>query len=100
MMKRFALQYIEKWMAKKRRKPLIVRGARQTGKSTLVRLFAQKKNLKLNEVNLEKHLYLNEVFQSLDMNRIINELEAITGSKLKHKGSILFLDEIQATPNA
>ncbi len=100
MMERFALQYIQKWMAKKRRKPLILRGARQTGKSTLVRLFAQRQTLKLNEVNLEKHLYLNEVFQSLDINRIINELEAITGSNLKHKGSILFLDEIQATPHA
>ncbi len=90
MMERFAIQFIENWMKKKRRKPLILRGARQTGKSTLVRLFAQKKKLKLNEVNLEKHLYLNEVFQSLDINRIINELEAITSSKLKHKDSILF----------
>ena len=40
-MKRFALQYLNKWAADRPRKPLIIRGARQVGKSTLVRQFAE-----------------------------------------------------------
>lgn len=83
-----------------RRKPLVLRGARQTGKSTLIRLFARKHNLRLNEINLERNLFLDEIFKSLNMEMIINELEAVTGSNLQEDSSILFLDEIQATPHA
>lgn len=100
MMKRIAEGYLETWIEKKRRKPLILRGARQTGKSTLVRMFASKNGLLLNEINLEQHLYLDDVFKTLDINTIIRELEAVIGSNLQHPGSILFLDEIQATPHA
>ena len=51
---RDALGSLERWFGKRRRKPLVVRGARQVGKSTLVRLFAERKSL-LAEVNLERH---------------------------------------------
>jgi len=64
-MKRIAEGYLEIWIEKKRRKPLILRGARQTGKSTLVRMFASKNGLLLNEINLEQHLYLDDVFKTL-----------------------------------
>ncbi len=100
MFDRFLLGFLERWNTKLRRKPLILRGARQTGKSTLIRLFAKKNNLKLNEINLERNLFLDEIFKSLDMDRIINELEAVTGSNIQENSSILFLDEIQATPHA
>ena len=100
MMKRIAEGYLETWIEKKRRKPLILRGARQTGKSTLVRMFASKNGFLLNEINLEQHFYLDDVFKTLDINNIIRELEAVIGSNLQHPDSILFLDEIQATPHA
>ncbi len=100
MMKRFTGDYLKKWLHKKRRKPLILRGARQVGKSTLVRRFAAENKLKLHEINLERHLPLDTVFKTLDMNRIISELETLVGANILAPGGLLFLDEIQATPHA
>ncbi|MFO8113063.1 MAG: ATP-binding protein, partial [Desulfosalsimonadaceae bacterium] len=88
------------WYHKKRRKPLVLRGARQVGKSTLVREFAKKNRLLLNEINLEQHLYLDKTFKSLDLDIILRELDALVGRNINTPGSILFLDEIQATPRA
>ena len=100
MLKRTAENHLSRWYAKKRRKPLVLRGARQVGKSTLVRRFSEINNLILNEVNLERHLYLDDIFKTLDIDTIIRELEAVTGKNIQAPGSILFLDEIQATPHA
>ena len=79
------------------------------GKSTLVRQFAQSHRLHLNEINLERHPDLDPVFQTLDLTRILRELEGLLdqgdrpraeGRPLLAPGSMLFLDEIQATPHA
>lgn len=99
-MKRIAEKHLTNWYPKSRRKPLILRGARQVGKSTLVRNFAEKHGLVLNEVNLEQHLYLDTIFKSLDMDTIIKELNALFSRNIQSPGAILFLDEIQATPHA
>ena len=69
--------YLKEWYRSTRRKPMVLRGARQVGKSTLVRQFAAKNKLALAEINLERHLYLNAVFKTLDLDRIIFELEAV-----------------------
>jgi hypothetical protein len=53
------------------------------GKSTLVRQFAANNDLALAEINLERHLYLDAVFKTLDIDRIIFELEAVAGLKIK-----------------
>jgi len=100
MLARTAEKQLHSWLHKKSRKPLVLRGARQVGKSTLVRSFAAKNNLTLNEVNLERNLFLDPVFQKLDTNVIIRELEALVGRSILTPDAILFLDEIQATPNA
>ena len=72
-------QYLRDWLRKKRRKPLILRGARQVGKSTLVRHFAANNGLILNEVSLEQHAALDQTFQGLDMRGIIREIEGLLG---------------------
>lgn len=100
MIKRTAEQHLRHWFKKRRRKPLVLRGARQVGKSTLVREFARREGLVINEINLERHLSLNEVFKTLDMKRIVRELEGLIGRNILQPGSVLFLDEIQATPYA
>jgi len=100
MLRRSAEKHLTNWYAKKRRKPLVLRGARQVGKSTLVRRFAELNNLILNEVNLERHLFLDDTFKTLNIETIIRELEAVTGKNIHAPGSILFLDEIQAAPHA
>lgn len=99
-MYRFALEDIKQWYCGRRRKPLILRGARQVGKSTLVRMAAEAMDIKLIEINLEKHLYLDEVFKSLNLPIIIDEIEGIAGSIGDRNRALLFLDEIQAVPHA
>lgn len=100
MLERFSDIYLTTWYGKKRRKPLVIRGARQVGKSTLVRRFAQRRGLKLHDINLEQHLFLDDIFASLDIDLIIRELSALTGGNVLSQEKILFLDEIQATPHA
>ena len=100
MIERFSETYLASWHKSRRRKPLLIRGARQVGKSTLVRNFAQKKRISLCEINLERNLFLDEVFKTLDTSLILKELEAVTGKSITPDNSLLFLDEIQATPNA
>lgn len=100
-MKRFSEKRLDNWLNSEYRKPLVIRGARQVGKSTLVRQFAQNAGLVLHEVNLERHLTLTDIFKTQDTGRILRELEFICekGPILKKDG-LLFLDEIQAVPIA
>jgi len=100
-MYRNQLKFIENWLAKPNRKPLAIRGARQVGKSTLVRLFAQAQGKHLAEFNLERYPDLATVFASNDPKTILNVLEAAHSPTLTiDKQALLFLDEIQATPEA
>ncbi len=92
--------FLKTWYEKSHRKPLILRGARQVGKSTLVRQFALACGLTLNEINLEKHPVLDRVFKSLDMKSILLELEGLLGRNIRGEKNLLFLDEVQATPHA
>jgi predicted AAA+ superfamily ATPase len=100
-LKRDALADFEKWFSAPGRKPLLLRGARQVGKSTLVRKYAAQKNLRLYEINLEKNRALKNAFDSLSVKKILQELEFIFASgKISAKNSLLFIDEIQAIPSA
>lgn len=96
---RLAQAHLERWLESPRRKPLVIRGARQVGKSTLVRQLAEARDMQLLEVNLEQHQRLEGVFSSLDVSAILLELEAI-GRMTPGPDTLLFLDEIQATPSA
>ena len=91
---------LSKWIARENRKPLIIRGARQVGKSTLVRMFASKIEKRLLEVNLERHLQLDRTFESRDTNTILNTIESLSADKSESNDFLLFLDEIQAVPSA
>jgi len=91
---------LDRWYKKKKRKPLIIRGARQVGKSTLVRNFAGNHSLNLFEINLERHVHLDRIFKTTNIPDIIREIEGIIGRKISYPNSLLFLDEIQATPSA
>lgn len=89
------------WYSRRARKPLIVRGARQVGKSTLVRQVAAALGVPLWEVNLERHSGLDGVFASFDVDRILRELAIVLNRAGVGRGSgVLFLDEIQAAPHA
>ena len=79
MLDRFSESYLRDWFNKPTRKPLVLRGARQVGKSTMVREFARRNNKALVEINLEWHLFLDNIFKTLDPVIAIREIEALTG---------------------
>lgn len=98
-MERFAEKALKNWFHSDVRKPLVIRGARQVGKSTLVRQFCQAEKLELIEINLEQKK-LKQLAKSSDINpaEIIEEIELATQSDLNQTQQILFIDEIQAQP--
>ena len=101
-MKRNFEKILTQWHEKKVRKPLIVRGMRQTGKTWCVRAFAETyyKNQFL-EINFEYSTEWNSIFErDLDPVRICEELELITGVRVRGGETLLFFDEIQLCPRA
>ena len=90
---------MQEWLQRPGRKPLILRGARQVGKSTLVRLFCDAADRDLLTVNLERHPDLAETFASNDPAAVLDVIEAVS-DRSRSERTILFLDEIQAAPSA
>ena len=91
---------LREWLHRPGRKPLVLRGARQVGKSTLVRLFCEAEpDRELLTINLERHPQLADTFACNDPATILNVLEAVSGQSRSGR-SVLFLDEIQAAPDA
>ena len=99
-MQRQQLQFLSTWLHNTNRKPLIIRGARQVGKSTLVDLFARQADQTLHIVNLERHPELAAIFSSKDPEQIIQQLEFLPNMGTIGNDTLLFLDEIQAVPES
>ncbi|MEM6699244.1 MAG: AAA family ATPase, partial [Bacteroidota bacterium] len=101
-MKRNITKELVKWKDQNNRKPLIIRGARQVGKSWVIIDFGQNHfegNLHL--VNLEKQLDWHSIFElNLDANRIVTELEILLNTDIVTGKDIIFFDEIQSCPKA
>ena len=98
-MYRNALEDLEEWLRRARRKPLVLRGARQVGKTTLVRLFAAKHFERLAEINFERHPRVADLFASKDPKQIVQLLGLHLGYDVVPGRALLFLDEIQARPD-
>ena len=99
-MRRDAIEYLEKWKGKTNRKPLILRGARQVGKSYLVKDFGLGFE-RFVEINFEIEPSLAALFdKNLDPHRIIRDLTLATGEQIVPGRTLLFFDEIQECPAA
>jgi predicted AAA+ superfamily ATPase len=96
-MKRTLLPYLDNWISSQNRKPMVIRGARQVGKTWLVRHLAEKHNKELIELNLEKKSYAS-LLASNDPAEILLNLGAAANKAIDPQNSLLFLDEIQAAP--
>lgn len=96
---RFELKYLSEWLIQPHRKPLIIKGARQVGKSTLVKLFAQQQGLEILTIDFEKTPDNASLFTSNDAKKIINLLGTKFSVKIVPGRTLLFLDEVQKTPN-
>jgi predicted AAA+ superfamily ATPase len=89
------------WKNKSNRKPLILSGARQIGKSYSIKEFGRKHFEKVIEINFEKQRELHAVFTyNLDTERIVKELEILLGVEIYSGMNLLFFDEIQSCPDA
>ncbi len=90
------------WKTKTHRKPLIVNGARQVGKSWLINHFGEQYfNGQVIAINLEKNKNLHRIFTpDFDVKRIIFELNLALNTNIQAGKHLLFLDEIQACPEA
>lgn len=99
-MKRFIINDLQKWRTSKRRKPLIIRGARQVGKTWVLEEFGKEFKDGFVRINFDKEPEYHQFFETTkDVNRIIKNLAMASGHKITTE-TLLIFDEIQACPNA
>ncbi len=99
-MKREISQYLLEWKERSDRKPLIIRGARQVGKTYTVESFARQCFKNLVKINLEEKPEFRKLFDKNDTKLIINEISILLETDFEFGTTLLFLDEIQTSPNA
>ena len=93
--------YLTEWASRKQHKPLLLRGARQVGKSTAVRHLADSFE-SFVEINFEKQESFKPIFQikDCDVKKIVSQISAMAGKRIEPGRTLLFLDEVQACPEA
>ncbi len=99
-MYRFFCEHLKYWKNKINRKPLIISGARQTGKTYIVRQFANKNFDNLLEINFERNLEICQLFELGDTQAILNNLEIFFDTKITPGKTLIFFDELQTCPKA
>ena len=98
--KRLIDNYLSEWASRDTHKPVLLRGARQVGKSTAVKELSKKFD-SFVEINFEKQPKYKILFDDdLDVKRIVPQISAIYGTSIKPGQTLLFLDEIQECPRA
>ena len=98
MINRDCLSYLKEWCYRSKRKPLLIRGARQVGKTTLVRMFAEQQDFQLVELNMEKPWRFIPTLKDLNPRRTIEAIEFELNIDIDPGRSIIFFDEVQSCP--
>ena len=100
-MYRIAIEKLKRWKESKNRKPLIIEGARQVGKTWLMKEFGKLYYSDTVYINFDSNSTMKELFDSdLNVERIIFGLELYTGKKIDFNNTLLIFDEIQEVPKA
>lgn len=100
-MYRTAIEKLYKWKASKRRKPLIIEGARQTGKTWLMKEFGGKAYAHTVYINFDTNAQMANLFASdLNTDRLIMGLEIYAGCKITADNTLIIFDEVQEAPRA
>lgn len=98
-MKRKILSKLIEWKNKKNRKPLIVNGARQVGKTYILKEFGSHYYEKMAYVNCDKNKTLDKIFsQDYNISRILLSLSAILHVNIEPENTLIIFDEIQENP--
>lgn len=100
-MYRIAIELLKNWKEKKNRKPMIIRGARQVGKTWLMKEFGKTSYENYIYISFDNNQRMQELFShDLDIERIITGIELYAGQKIKPESMLLIFDEIQEVPMA
>jgi len=100
-MERIAMKELVSWKNKPGRKPLIIRGARQVGKTWLMKEFGKNEYSQTVYVNFESSKLLKTLFvDNFDINRIITALQIETGIQVNPQNTLIVFDEIQEAEGA
>lgn len=100
-MYRIAIEDLHKWKNKENKKPLIIRGARQVGKTWLMKEFGNIAYTDTVYINFENNPQMADLFAAdMKIDRIITGIEIYNGNKIDPKNSLLIFDEIQEVPAA
>lgn len=95
-MERFKFEKLIVWKKSKNRKPLIIRGARQVGKTWLMKEFGQREYSQTAYVNFESSKALKNLFVAdFDIQRILTAIQIETGVQIKAENTLIIFDEIQ-----
>ena len=93
-------KYLSEWASRDTHKPILLRGARQVGKSTAVRQLGRQ-FASYVEINLEREPQYKAAFlPDLNVDRIISQISAICRRRIEPGKTLLFIDEIQECPEA
>lgn len=100
-MYRIAIEKLYKWKNSKRRKPLIIEGARQVGKTWLMKEFGKQAYADTVYINFDSNSRMADLFSAdLDTDRLIMGLELYAGRKINPDNTLLIFDEVQEVPRA
>lgn len=100
-MYRTAIEKLNKWKISKRRKPLIIEGARQVGKTWLMNEFGRLSYTDTVYINFDSNSRMSQLFSSdLDVNRLIMGIELYSGKKIDPDNTLIIFDEVQEVPRA
>ena len=100
-MERMILKDLLKWKESKYRKPLILRGVRQVGKTWILKEFGKKYYKNVAYFNFDEHEEYKQFFETTkDINRILQNLIFVSGQKIIPKETLIIFDEVQICPNA
>ena len=100
-MERFAMHELKRWKNKQGRKPMLIRGTRQVGKTWLMKEFGKNEYAQTAYVNFESSKLLKTLFtDNFDIQRIITALQIETGVQINAENTLIILDEIQDAEGA
>ena len=100
-MYRYAMENLCEWKNKKNRKPLIIEGARQVGKTWLMKEFGKQEYTNTVYINFDSNSRMAELFSAdLDITRILRGIEIYTGKKINSEDTLIIFDEVQEVPKA
>ena len=100
-MYRTVMERLQKWKAKKHRKPLVIRGARQVGKTWLMKAFGAAEYESVVYINFDNNERMRNLFEgSLAVERLVTGLELYAGHKIDPVNTLLIFDEVQEVPTA